>query len=517
MVYVRFVAHLSLLAILFLQASSIAAVSHTASGWGTGDPSQFRALAPPNSLIKQAFLTIYNSRAQDPQTFRQARFERSQDFLVQKVAKDFKNALGGKDDWAIIAAEGINTSPLLGGKGQTDSHRFSARAFAELLGSMPGTNEDPLLARITKKKNQFENEMNELERKKESQELTPKELTALEYAKLGYWAAEEAEKILKEGDSYAEPSGKGDMVAFKQDFAKEFTDKVERVHDFDSLVDKAANGDEQAKKTLLDSFAALPTYFTTQSPERANKAVRAVGTGPDNLINLFDQNGKEFPVKFGKTDEEIQNTIAKWADRYRNGDFELKPPARTAQTSATSPSSVPQLAQDQLAQVQQQQAAQALQKTLSPQAQQGGQPLSPGAIAAAQQQLQAAQQNFLASRNAQDQRAAFLQAQNAIRNALFGRQAQAAQQVAQRVAQQNALFAQFGYPFSPVITRRGGGDFEARDTSKDPIAETVANEGRCTSCHGPKTPEQMFSLVHEGGTMPDGTTLESVLDATEPR
>ncbi|MCB0403295.1 MAG: hypothetical protein KDD51_00820 [Bdellovibrionales bacterium] len=511
MVYVRFAAHLVLLAaLLFLQTPSPAAVSHTSSGWGSGDPAQFRALAPPNSLITQAFVTIYAARAQDPQTFRQARFERSQDFLVQKVAKDFKNALGGKDDWAIIAAEGINTSPLLGGKGKTDSHRFSARAFAELLGSMPGTTEDPLLERIAKKKSQFETEMNDLERKKESKELTNKELTALEYAKLGYWAAEEAEKMLKEGDSYGEPSGKGEMVAFKQDFAKEFADKVERVHDFDALVDKAANGDEQAKKTLIDSFAALPTYFTTQSPERANKAVRAVGSGPDNLIKLYDQNGKEFPVKFGKTDEEIQNTIAKWADRYRNGDFELKPPAGAVPTAATTPVSAPQLAQDQLAQLQQRQASEALQTTLSPP--RGQQALPPGPFTATQQELQQAQQQFLASRNAQERQAAFNQAQNAIRNAFLVRRAQAQAQV----AQQRQLFAQFGYPYSPVITRRGGGgDFSARDTAKDSVADTVSNDGRCTGCHAPKTPEQLFSLLHEGGTMPDGTALASILDAAQ--
>lgn len=505
MVYVRFVAHLFLIIALLLQVPSIGAVSHTSSGWGTADPAQFRALAPPNSLIQQAFVTIYNSRAQDPQSFRQARFERSQDFLVQKVAHDFKNALGGKDDWAIIAAEGINTSPLLGGKGHTNSHQYSARAFAELLGSMPGTNEDPLLARISKKKEQFESEMNELERLKESQSLTPKELTALEYAKLGYWAAEEAEKILKEGDSYNEPSGKGEMVAFKQDFAKEFGDKIARVSDFDSLVDKAANGDEQAKKTLIDSFAALPTYFTTQSPERANKAVRAVGSGPDNLIKLYDQNGQEFPVKFGRTDAEIQNTIAKWADRYRNGDFELKPPARTASTSAITPSA-PQLAQDQLAQLQQRQAAEALQNTLSP----ANREPSPSAIAAAQQQLQLAQQNFLASRNAQDQQAAFIQAQNALRNAFLGRQAEAQAQV----NQQNALFAQFGYPFSPVLSKRGA-NFESRDAGNDQLAESVANEGRCTGCHAAKTPEQVFNLLHSGGTMPDGTSLDSVLDSAQ--
>ncbi len=518
---------ISLFSLLFVFTS---AASHAESHSFGSDPSVFkgRAIVPQDAPEKKPFVDLYmkdrrGSRIERA-NYRTELEKRREQPLTKSVLRDFDAVLGKTTDLAIIYAEGINNNPLLGGKGKMDSFQEAARAFSELLGSIPRDEEKTMAGKIKDLRDSFEEKR---ERMEGDSDLTPEEKQELEYLKLGLWASDEATSMLKDGEEHKEAEGNDESQQFRKAFSTAFSEKLERNRKEHALFEKAAKGDPAAKKELIArNPVTLLTYAAQQKlPEKAAEAIRALSTGENNSLTLYDENNVAIPITFGKTPEEIQATLDKWRDRYASGSFSLQPLAKLPVTAA-APERPAATAQVPRAGASDDNVSRA----------RPGQASAPQNAIAQNQALIAAQQ-VAAQREADRQRALEIVQQraqqfNANRRAQLGQTAQgriasvldnqklrdqAAAQLAQQQAARQAAVARFGLarllesrrrasPVSYRVPGQRGGNVSA---SADPEGYM---ENRCASCHAVDSlPEQIRNADPNGilAQMPyDGTPMD---------
>lgn len=367
----RFAFLLSILSVaLFLSNSRTAAEEAErdpqAASHKTGDATldrRFspRAIGPSKDANQKTFIDLYYEYGHNPaikNTYLATMRARGQDVLVKRLLQDFGSVLGGKVEWAIMYAEGINNHKAFGADASV-GHRHAATALAELIGSLPSSNDPRDPAKNVKSlRDRIERE---LERHEDRSEAGVREKAYLE---LLLKALDESVKAIEEGDEYKAPKGADDDSAFRREVGNAMSAKLDRTKREKALI-KALASAEPDMKTLkslgFNNIKDARDHLRNSNPgtllthaaqleklgkkDEAAELIRAlIGDQRDkdgnHQLTFWDRHtGKRHDVSFGSgSPEDVAATIQKWEKRYRDGDFTLKePPPRPATTGGASP------------------------------------------------------------------------------------------------------------------------------------------------------------------------------------